>query len=171
MNMLRALVLIGLLHVAGDALAQEPTRSPSPAASPAPAPTAVDFTLGFAYHQPTHLTGSASLMWGKALMLGALAPGKIVQVRAGARGGQVGIGFVAGAFEDSAFRPSGVGISLKAIALRTWRDPSKSPGNTYAGVESDVILLGFRGSIGYAWKVGGNGPRGNRFLWSLGLGL
>ena len=175
----RLAILFTLVLSPLGAFGQEapPTPSPSPVASPAatPAPpvkTAVDFTLGLGYHGPTHLTGSATLMWGKARMFGALAPGKLIQVRGGARGGQIGVGFAAGAFEDSAFRPSGVGATFKVIALRAWRDPAKAlNGNTYVGLESDVILLGFRGSLGYAWKAGGSGAPGGRFVWSLGLGL
>lgn len=160
-----------LAFLSTAALAQE--ASPvTPPGVPAKAPRATDFTLGLGYHGVTHLTGSATLMWGTARMFGALAPGKLIQVRGGARGGQLGLGFVGGAFEESPIRPSGVAATFKAILLRTWRDPTlRTNGNTYAGVESDVVLLGFRGSVGYAWKVGGSGAPGGRFVWSLGLGL
>jgi hypothetical protein len=105
-------------------------------------------------------------------MLVALSPGKLVQVRAGARGAQLGLGLVFGVFEDSLVKPSGLAVTLKAVAIRTWRDPALvSNGNTYAGLESDVILLGIRGSLGYARRISGRGGPNGRFLWSIGLGL
>lgn len=131
-----------------------------------------DVTLGLAYHGPTRLTGSATLMWGEPRMLGAWAPAKLAQVRAGTRGAQFGLGLVAGVFEDSPFKPSGVAVTLKAIVLRTWRDPmGVTSGHTYGGLESDVVILGIRGSIGYARKVSGAGGPDGRFVWSVGLGL
>ncbi len=82
------------------------------------------------------------------------------------------MGLVAGVFEDSLIRPTGIAVTLKAIVLRTWRDPTGvALHRTYAGVESDIVLLGFRGSVGYARKVSGNGGPDGRFVWSLGLGL
>ncbi|MEO8361830.1 MAG: hypothetical protein ABI672_17475, partial [Vicinamibacteria bacterium] len=110
---------------AGPASAEKPqTAPPAPPVAPAKAARATDFTLGLGYHGVTHLTGSATLMWGTARMFGALAPGKLIQVRGGARGGQVGVGFVGGAFEESPIRPSGVAATFKAILIRTWRDPT-----------------------------------------------
>jgi len=163
------------LVLSAPALAQE---APAPAPSPSPSPQAKakkadsDFTLGIAWHGPTHLTGSATYMWGEPKMLVAWSPGKLAQVRVGARGGQVGLGLVAGVFEEQPFKPSGIAVTVKAIALRTWRDPDETRnGNTYAGLESDVVLLGIRGSLGYAWKVGGKGGPDGRFVWSIGLGL
>ena len=155
------------LFVCPAAFAQE-VQAPAPK----PAKTMVDVTLGAAWGGPTRLTGSATLMWGHPKMLVAFSPGKLVQVRAGARGGQVGLGLVAGVFEENAFKPSGLAVTLKAIALRTWRDPNGlGDGNSYAGVESDIVLLGIRGSLGYARKVSGKGGPDGRFIWSLGLGL
>ena len=160
-----------------SAQAQEsPAPVPSPAPSPAPQPkarkTESDFTLGIAWQGPTRLTGSATLMWGEPKMLVAWSPAKLVQARMGTRGGQVGLGLVAGVFEEQPFKPSGIAVTLKAIALRTWRDPDQTRnGNTYAGLESDLVLLGIRGSLGYAWKVGGSGGPDGRFVWSIGLGL
>ena len=143
-----------------------------PAADPKPKATDSDFTLGVAWQGPTRFTGSATLMWGHPRMLVAWAPAKLAQVRIGARGGQVGLGLVAGVFEEKPFKPSGLAVTLKAIAIRTWRDPHETAnGNSYAGVESDVVLLGIRGSIGYAWKVGGKGGPDGRLVWSIGLGL
>jgi hypothetical protein len=112
-------------------------------------------------------------MWGHPKMLIAWSPGKLVQVRAGDRGGQLGLGLVAGVFEEQPFKPSGIAVTLKAIALRTWRDPDETKNDkTYAGLESDIVLLGIRGSLGYAWKVGGGeGGPSSRFVWSIGLGL
>ena len=165
------------LFVSTPALAQDaPPPPPAPSPSPSPQPKAKktdsDFTLGLAWQGPTHLTGSATFMWGEPKMLVAWSPAKLVQVRVGARGGQVGLGLVAGVFEEKPFKPSGIGVTLKAIALRTWRNPNETTGgNTYAGLESDVVLLGIRGSLGYAWKVGGGGASGGRFVWSIGLGL
>ena len=131
-----------------------------------------DVTLGLAWGGPTHLTGSATLMWGRPRMLVAFSPGKLVQVRVGARGGQIGLGFVAGTFEENAFKPSGLAVTLKAVAIRTWRDPKGvGDGNSYAGLESDIVLLGVRGSLGYARKVSGRGGPDGRFIWSIGLGL
>jgi hypothetical protein len=139
---------------------------------PRPKANMVDATLGLAWGEPTHLTGSATLMWGQPRMLVALSPGKLVQVRAGARGAQLGLGLVFGVFEDSLVKPSGLAVTLKAVAIRTWRDPALvSNGNTYAGLESDVILLGIRGSLGYARRISGRGGPNGRFLWSIGLGL
>jgi len=150
-------------------------EGPAPTPSPSPAPAAKkesDFTLGIAWQGPSRLTGSATFMWGYPKMLIAWSPGKLVQVRLGDRGGQVGLGLVAGVFEEQPFKPSGIAVTLKAIAVRTWRDPDETlNGNTYAGLESDVVLLGVRGSLGYAWKVGGSGAPGGRFVWSIGLGL
>ena len=158
-----------------SAQAQE-SPIPAPAPSPAPQPkarkTESDFTLGIAWQGPTRLTGSATLMWGEPKMLVAWSPAKLVQARMGTRGGQVGLGLVAGVFEEQPFKPSGIAVTLKAIALRTWRDPDQTRnGNTYAGLESDLVLLGIRGSLGYAWKVGGSGGPDGRFVWSIGLGL
>lgn len=168
------LLVLGALPAVTQAQDEKAVTNP-PAdskTSPPPAMRATDLTFGLGYHGPARLTASATAMWGTARMFGALAPGKLAQVRVGAGGGQVALGFVAGAFEDSFFRPSGVGVSLKAILLRTWRDPARgASGNSYVGFESDVILLGIRGSAGYAWKVGGAGKPGGRFVWSLGLGL
>ena len=158
-----------------SAQAQE-SPIPAPAPSPAPQPkarkTESDFTLGIAWQGPTRLTGSATLMWGEPKMLVAWSPAKLVQARMGTRGGQVGLGLVAGVFEEQPFKPSGIAVTLKAIALRTRRDPDQTRnGNTYAGLESDLVLLGIRGSLGYAWKVGGSGGPDGRFVWSIGLGL
>jgi hypothetical protein len=153
------------LVLSAPALAQE-------AEQPKTKKTDSDFTLGIAWHGPTHLTGSATYMWGEPKMLVAWSPAKLAQVRVGARGGQVGLGLVAGVFEEQPFKPSGIAVTVKAIALRTWRDPDETlNGNTYAGLESDVVLLGIRGSLGYAWKVAGKGGPGGRFVWSIGLGL
>lgn len=163
-------------------LAQE-TPPPAPAASPAPSPAPVeaaakprpnmvDATIGLAWGGPTRLTASATIMWGQPRMLVAFSPGKLFQVRAGTRGGQVGLGLVAGVFEDSVVKPQGLAVTLKAIAIRSWRDPSGvTNGHTYAGVESDIVILGIRGSLGYARKVSGKGGPDGRFVWSLGLGL
>lgn len=142
------------------------------AAAAKPRAQMVDATIGLAWGGPTRLTGSATLMWGQPKMLVAFSPGKLLQVRAGTRGGQIGLGFVAGVFEDSVVKPQGLAVTLKAIAIRSWRDPSGvTNGHTYAGIESDIILLGIRGSLGYARKVGGKGGPDGRFVWSLGLGL
>ncbi len=159
-----------LLAVLPGAVAQEaPAPAPPP---PAPGKTTSDFTLGLAYQGPTRLTGSATLMWGRPKMLVAWAPAKLVQVRVGARGAQLGLGLAAGVFEESAWKPSGLAVTLKAIAIRTWRDPTGvTDGHSYAGIESDVVLLGIRGSVGYAKKVSGRGGPDGRFVWSLGLGL
>lgn len=164
-----------LLHPQAAVAAQEaPTAAPVSEGEKAPSRPSQDsdFTLGLGYHGPTHFTGSATFMWGEPKMLVAWAPAKLAQVRVGARGVQAGLGFVAGVFEESAWKPSGIAVTLKAIALRTWRDPEgRGDGNTYAGVESDVVLLGIRGSVGYARKVSGRGGPSGRFVWSLGLGL
>ncbi|MBX7185305.1 MAG: hypothetical protein K1Y01_09195 [Vicinamibacteria bacterium] len=166
-----------LLSLTAPAFAQEVSPAapaPSPAASPSAkgSKTDSDLTLGLAWHGPTHLTGSATFMWGEPKMLVAWSPAKLIQVRAGARGGQVGLGLVAGVFEEQPFKPSGIAVTLKAIAVRTWRDPDETlNGNTYAGMESDIVLLGIRGSLGYAWKVAGKSGGGGRFVWSIGLGL
>jgi hypothetical protein len=165
------------LFISTPALAQEgPIPAPAPSPSPSPQPkagkTASDFTLGLAWQGPTRITGSATLMWGHPKMLVAWAPAKLAQVRLGARGGQVGLGLVAGVFEEQPFKPSGIAVTLKAIAIRTWRAPEETAnGNTYAGIESDIVLLGLRGSVGYARKVGGKGGPDGRFVWSIGLGL
>jgi|CXWL01.1.fsa_nt_gi hypothetical protein len=166
-------------------LAQE-TQPPAPAGSPIPAPSPagaveaaakpkpnmVDATIGLAWGGPTRLTASATIMWGQPKMLVAFSPGKLFQVRAGTRGGQIGLGLVAGVFEDSVVKPQGLAVTLKAIAIRSWRDPSGvTNGHTYAGLESDIIILGIRGSLGYARKVSGKGGPDGRFVWSLGLGL
>lgn len=161
------------------ARAQDPTPAPHAAPSPSPevtapaAPrTAADFTMGLAWGGPTRLTGSATLMWGTPKMLVAWAPAKLVQVRAGARGGQIGVGLVGGVFEESPIKPNGLAVTLKAVAIRTWRDPSGvDNGRTWAGLESDVVLLGIRGSLGYARKVSGPGGSAGRLVWSIGLGL
>jgi hypothetical protein len=161
------------LLLCAPAFAWEGT-DPAPVASPSPkAKTrASDFTLGLAWQGPARLTGSATIMWGEPKMLVAWAPAKLAQVRIGSRAGQVGFGLVAGVFEEQPFKPSGIAVTLKVIAIRTWRDPSGAEnGHSYAGVESDVVLLGIRGSIGYARKVGGKGGPDGRFVWSLGLGL
>jgi hypothetical protein len=167
-----------LIAIFATALVPAPllaAQDEAPAPEPAPAVKKAqdsDFTLGLAYQGPTRLTASATFMWGEPRMLGAWAPAKLAQVRVGARGAQVSLGLVAGVFEESAVKPSGVAITLKAIALRTWRDPSGvTNGHSYAGVESDVVLLGIRGSLGYARKVGGTAGPDGRFVWSIGLGL
>jgi len=132
----------------------------------------VDATLGLAGGGPTRLTGSATLMWGQPRMLVAFSPGKLIQARAGTRGGQIGLGLVFGVFEESLIKPSGLAVTLKAIAIRSWRDPTGvTNGHTYAGAETDIVLLGIRGSLGYARKVSGTGGPEGRFVWSLGLGL
>lgn len=173
MKRLLAAAALWSLLLSAPALAQDaPPPAPSPSPEAKAKKTESDFTLGLAWHGPTHLTGSATLMWGQPKMLVAWSPAKLAQVRVGARGGQVGLGLVAGVFEEQPFKPSGIAVTLKAIALRTWRDPDETRnGNTYAGLESDVVLLGIRGSLGYAWKVGGNGGPDRRFVWSIGLGL
>ncbi len=165
--------ILAVLFLSSLARAQEgPAPSPTPAPSPKVEKTASDFTLGLAWQGPTRLTGSATFMWGKPKMLIAWSPGKLVQVRLGDRGGQLALGLVTGVFEEQPFKPSGIAVTLKAIALRTWRDPDEAMnGNTYAGAESDIVLLGIRGSLGYAWKVAGSGASGGRFVWSIGLGL
>lgn len=175
-RLLTAAVLWSLLLSAParaqDAPAPAPSPSPSPSAAPKTKNRATDVTLGLAWQGPSRLTGSATIMWGTPKMLVAWAPAKLAQVRVGARGGQVGLGFVAGVFEEQPFKPSGIAVTLKAIAMRTWRDPNGAgDGNSYAGLESDVVLLGIRGSVGYAWKVGGKGGPDGRFVWSVGLGL
>jgi len=168
-----AAAALSWLFLSSPALAQE---APAPAPSPSPQPKAKktdsDFTLGLAWQGPTDLTGSATFMWGEPKMLVAWSPAKLAQARVGARGGQIGLGLVAGVFEEEPWKPSGIAVTLKAIALRTWRDPDETMnGNTYAGLESDVVLLGIRGSIGYAWKVAGKGESGGKIVWSIGLGL
>ncbi len=177
--MKRALLTTALLSLSTLSPAQD--QAPPPAPSPTPAvveakpkakPNMVDATLGLAWGGPTRLTGSATLMWGQPKMLVAFSPGKLIQVRAGTRGGQVGLGLVFGVFEDSLIKPSGLAVTLKAIAIRSWRDPSGvTNGHTYAGGETDIILLGIRGSLGYARKVSGTGGPDGRFVWSVGLGL
>lgn len=177
--MKRALLITASLSLSTLSPAQD--QAPPPAPSPTPAvveakpkakPNMVDATLGLAWGGPTRLTGSATLMWGQPKMLVAFSPGKLIQVRAGTRGGQVGLGLVFGVFEDSLIKPSGLAVTLKAIAIRSWRDPSGvTNGHTYAGGETDIILLGIRGSLGYARKVSGTGGPDGRFVWSVGLGL
>jgi hypothetical protein len=176
MNRYLAAAALSSLLVPSRAFAQEAppqaTPAPSPSAAPKAGKTESDFTLGLAWQGPTRLTGSATLMWGHPKMLVAWSPAKLIQVRAGDRGGQVGIGLVAGVFEENPFKPSGIAITFKAIALHTWRDPDATKnGNTYVGPESDIVLLGIRGSVGYAWKVAGSGGSGGRFVWSIGFGL
>lgn len=166
-----------LLSLSRSGLAEDDRPAPVPlppsaAAVSGPVSRMTEVTLGLAWGRPTRLTGSATLMWGRPKMLLALSPGRLVQVRLGAGGGQVAVGLVAGAFEASPFKPSGLAMTLKAIAIRTWRDPLLATyGQSYAGLESDVVLLGVRGSIGYARRVGGSGGPDGRFIWSLGLGL
>ena len=177
--MKRALLATVLLSLSTLSPAQD--QAPLPAPSPTPAvfeakPKAkanmVDATLGLAWGGPTRLTGSATLMWGQPKMLVAFSPGKLLQVRAGTRGGQVGLGVVFGVFEDSLIKPSGLAVTLKAIAIRSWRDPSGvTNGHTYAGGETDIVLLGIRASLGYARKVSGTGGPDGKFVWSVGLGL
>ena len=170
-----AAAALASLFLAVPALGQDgPAPAPSPSPSPGPKATRgdKDFTLGVAWQGPARLTGSATFIWGRQKMLVAWSPGKLAQVRLGDRGGQVALGLVAGVFEKQPFKPSGIAVTLKAIALRTWRDPDETRnGNTYAGAESDLVLLGIRGSLGYAWKVAGSGAPGGRFVWSIGLGL
>ena len=166
---------LSLLALSFPALAQEvpnPAPSPSPEAGIKAKPNMTDVTVGLAWGGPTRLTGSATVMWGHPKMLVAFSPGKLAQIRVGTRGGQIGLGLVSGVFEDSVFKPSGLAVTLKAVAIRTWRDPSGvGDGHSYAGLESDVILLGIRGSLGYARKVSGKGGPDGRFVWSIGLGL
>ena len=173
-----AAAALSSLVLSSPAVAQEPpipasAPSPSPAPEPKPKKTEYDVTLGLAWQGPTRLTGSGTFMWGEPKMLVAWSPAKLAQVRVGAGGGQVGLGLVAGVFEDNPIKPSGIAVTLKAIAIRTWRDPNggATDGNTYAGLESDVVILGIRGSIGYAWKVAGAGEPGGKVVWSIGLGL
>lgn len=169
---LSSLFLLSAPAPAQEAPTPAPSPSPSAPSQPPAKKTDSDFTLGLAWHGPTHLTGSATFMWGEPKMLVAWSPAKLVQARVGARGGQIGLGLVAGVFEEEPWKPSGIAVTLKAIALRTWRDPDETlNGNTYAGLESDVVLLGIRGSLGYAWKVGGSGGPDGKFVWSIGLGL
>jgi hypothetical protein len=166
-----AMLTLGFSNL--GAAQEAPIATPTPAEPARRSPANMtDVTLGLAWGGPTRLTGSATVMWGEPKMLVAFAPAKLVQVRVGTRGGQLGLGLVAGVFEDSVVKPSGIAITLKAVAIRTWRDSAGGrDGNTYAGVESDVVVLGLRGSLGYAWKVAGDGRDGGRFVWSLGLGL
>lgn len=173
MKRLLTAAALATLVLSAPALAQEgSTPAPSPSPPPKAKKTDHDFTLGLAFQGPTRLTGSATIMWGEPKMLVAWSPAKLVQVRVGARGGQVGLGLVAGVFEEQPFKPSGIAVTLKAIAIRTWRDPGgATDGLSYAGLESDVVLLGIRGSLGYARKIGGQGGPDGRFVWSLGLGL
>jgi opacity protein-like surface antigen len=175
MNRFLAAAALSSLLLSSTAQAQD---APAPAPTPAPAAgtkvkkTDHDLTIGLAWQGPTRLTGSTTFIWGEPKMLGAWAPAKLVQVRAGAGGGQFSLGLVSGVFEENPIKPSGIAVTLKAIALRTWRDPDgATDGNTYAGVESDVVILGIRGSIGYAWKVAGQGEPGGKLVWSIGLGL
>jgi hypothetical protein len=154
-----------LFSMADPSAAQEPKP-------PQPVKNMTDVVVGLGWGNPTRLSGSATIMWSHPKMLVAHSPGKLVQLRIGARGGQVGVGIVSGTFEESAFKPSGIAVTLKAIVLRTWRHPVASEnGNTYAGVESDVVILGVRGSLGYTRQVAGNGGPAGRFIWSIGLGL
>jgi len=177
--MKRALLATVMLSLSTLSPAQDqpppPAPSPTPVvveAKPKAKPNMVDATLGLAWGGPTRLTGSATLMWGQPKMLVAFSPGKLIQVRAGTRGGQVGLGVVFGVFEDSLVKPSGLAVTLKAIAIRSWRDPSGvTNGHTYVGGETDIVLLGIRGSLGYARKVSGTGGPEGRFVWSVGLGL
>jgi hypothetical protein len=166
-------LLSALFAFPGQSAAQEGTTAEPPSSREVKKPpTARDFTLGLAFQGPTRLTGSATVIWGKPRMLVAFAPGKLAQVRVGAGGAQIGVGLVAGVFEESPWKPSGLAVTLKAIAIRTWRDPDPlQNGRSYAGLESDVVLLGIRGSIGYARKVGGPGGSDGQFVWSVGLGL
>jgi hypothetical protein len=153
------------------AQAEDPVPKPGQAAATKDRKDS-DFTLGLAYHGPTRLTGSATLMWGEPRMLVAWAPAKLAQLRVGTRGAQLGLGLVGGVFEESAWKPSGLAVTIKAIVIRTWRDPAGvTNGHSYAGVESDVVLLGIRSSLGYARKVAGRGGPDGRFVWSIGLGL
>ncbi len=172
-SLLIAMFMTVLLPAPGLFAAQDERAAPEPApAGAAKKAQDSDFTLGLAYHGPTRLTASATFMWGEPKMLVAWAPAKLAQVRVGAGGAQVGLGFVAGVFEESAWKPSGLAITLKAIAIRTWRDSTGvTNGHSYAGIESDVVLLGIRGSIGYARKVAGSGGPDGRLVWSIGLGL
>ena len=175
--MKRALLATALLSLSTLSPAQDqaPAPTPTPAVveeKPKAKPNMVDATLGLAWGGPTRLTGSATLMWGQPKMLVAFSPGKLIQVRAGTRGGQVGLGLVFGVFEDSLIKPSGIAMTLKAIAIRSWRDPSGvTNGHTYVGGETDIVILGLRGSLGYARKVSGMGGPDGKFVWSVGLGL
>src|SRR5262249_43326140 len=145
------------VFVSSSALAQEAAPpaapSPTPTATPAPAapadaaakkaPVAAvdkDFTLGLAYHGPTRITGSATLIWCHPRMLVAWGPAKLVQARVGAGGAQLSLGFVAGVFEESAWKPSGIAITLKAVGLKTWREKDGLPSRSYAGAESDIVI-------------------------------
>ena len=178
-GMKRAFLATALLSLSTLSPAQDQTQpqapSPTPAvveATPRTKPNMVDATLGLAWGGPTRLTGSATVMWGQPKMLVAFSPGKLIQVRAGTRGGQVGLGLVFGVFEDSLIKPSGIAMTLKAIAIRSWRDPSGlTNGHTYVGGETDIVILGIRGSLGYARKVSGTGGPDGKFVWSVGLGL
>jgi len=177
--MKRALIATALLSLSTWSPAQDQTQAPAPSPTPAVVeaapkakPNMVDATLGLAWGGPTRLTGSATLMWGQPRMLVAFSPGKLIQVRAGTRGGQIGLGVVFGVFEDSLVKPSGLAVTLKAIAIRSWRDPSGvTNGHIYTGGETDIVLLGIRASLGYARKVSGTGGPDGRFVWSVGLGL
>ena len=100
-------LLFSSLAAAQEAPIPAPVPSPSPSPEAKPDKSDHDFTLGLAWQGPTRLTGSATFMWGEPKMLVAWSPGKLVQVRAGAGGGQVGLGLVSGVFEDNPIRPSG----------------------------------------------------------------
>ncbi len=171
MKLLLRCALVAPLFLAGMAAAQEAAPSPAPPRPPVVAGDH-DITMGLAYQGPTRLSASATIMWGQPKMKIAWAPGKLAQVRVGMGGAQVGLGLAAGVFEESAWRPSGIAVTIKAIGIRTWREPDGlSGGHSYAGLESDIVLLGIRGSVGYARRVAGRGGPDGRFVWSLGLGL
>jgi hypothetical protein len=138
----------------------------------APPKKLTDVTTGFGFHAQTRWTGSLTVMHGRPTMLVAFAPGKLAQARLGAGGVQGSLGLVFGVFEESLWKPSGIAVTLKATAVRTFDGARGAPrGITFAGLESDVVILGIRGSVGYLRRVGGApGPAG-RFLWSVGLGL
>lgn len=150
----------------------QPEPAPPSSASAAPNKKMTDVTTGFGFHAQTRWTGSITVMHGRPTMLVAFAPGKLIQARVGDGGAQGSLGLVFGVFEESLWKPSGIAVTLKATALRTFAGARGAPqGVTYAGAESDVVILGIRGSFGYLRRVGGAaGPRG-RFVWSVGLGL
>lgn len=143
-----------------------------PANAKASQPSTTDTTLGFGYHAQTRWTGSLTVMRGVPKMLVAMAPAKLAQVRVGPGGAQASAGLVFGVFEENPFHPSGIAVTLKATALRSFHSPRGVPsGLTYAGVETDVVVLGIRGSFGYLRRVSGPRGPGGSFLWSIGLGL
>jgi hypothetical protein len=136
--------------------AQEPVQTRLVVGANYGAPLGLSATVGLARGRPGE--GESYDIFG----------GLLTRVSAGQGGikGSVGAGAVALVGPLMAG-----GASVNAVVMRTWGSPVGATGHgTYVGGELEFALI-VRGTIGVAWRLGGDAPKDKLVTWSVGVGF